>query len=79
MVKALEIILDIIFLLNSLFLVVVVLFQESKVNGLSGAIAGAGETYWGKNKARSREGALHKITIVSATLFIVLAIVLNII
>ncbi|MBO4377134.1 MAG: preprotein translocase subunit SecG, partial [Lachnospiraceae bacterium] len=51
--------------------------QEGKSAGL-GAISGAAETYWGKNKGRSMEGALVKITKVLAVLFMLLAAVLNI-
>ena len=70
--------LKIVYLLDCILLVGIVLLQQGKVQGLSGAIAGAGETYWGKNKARSMEGGLHKATVVIATLFVVLSIVLNI-
>ena len=47
-----------IFILVCICLTVVVLMQESKQNGLSGAISGAADTYWGKNKGRSMEGKL---------------------
>ena len=57
---------------------IVVLMQESKQNGLSGAISGAADTYWGKNKGRSMEGKLVTITKVLAVLFVVIAIILNI-
>ena len=74
---ALRLILTILFILDCLVLTVVVLMQEGKSQGL-GAIAGAAESYWGKNKGRSMEGALVKITRVLAVGFILLAIVLNI-
>ena len=67
-----------IFLLVCIFLRIVVLMQESKQNGLSGAISGAADTYWGKNKGRSMEGKLVTITKVLAVLFVVIAIILNI-
>ena len=51
--------------------------QEGKSAGL-GAISGAAETYWGKNKGRSMEGTLVKITKILAAAFIILAAVLNI-
>ena len=58
-------------------LVVLVLAQEGKSQGL-GAIQGTVEnTYWSKNKGRSREGVLKKITIGLSVLFIVFGIVLN--
>ena len=73
---ALRITLTIIFIIICLALTVLVLMQEGKDEGL-GAISGAAETYWGKNKGRSMEGLLVKITKVLATLFILLAVVLN--
>jgi preprotein translocase subunit SecG len=50
--------------------------QEGKQAGL-GAIAGAADTYWGKNKGRSMEGMLVKITKICVALFLLLAVVLN--
>ena len=57
-------------------LVILVLMQEGKSAGL-GAVSGVAETYWGKNKGRSMEGKLVKITTGLAVAFMVLAVVLN--
>ena len=73
---ALRIVLTIIFIIVCIALVVLVLMQEGKAQGL-GTISGAAETYWGKNKGRSMEGRLVQITKILAILFFVLAIVLN--
>lgn len=73
---ALRMILTIVFILVCIAITVLVLMQEGKSAGL-GAISGAAETYWGKNKGRSMEGMLVKLTKIFAVLFIVLAIVLN--
>ena len=73
---ALRIVLTILFIIDCLVLTVVVLMQEGKSQGL-GAIAGAAETYWGKNKGRSMEGFLVKLTRALAILFMVLAVLLN--
>jgi preprotein translocase subunit SecG len=78
MADTLRIVLMGIFILVCIFLTIVVLMQESKQNGLSGAISGAADTYWGKNKGRSMEGKLVTITKVLAVLFVVIAIILNI-
>ena len=56
----LKTILAVIFILICLALTVVILMQEGKSAGL-GAIAGAADTYWGKNKGRSMEGMLVKM------------------
>ena len=71
-----KIILSIIFIIDCIALTVVVLMQEGKQQGL-GAIAGAAETYWGKNKGRSMEGNLVKITKYLAIGFMLISIVLN--
>ena len=57
----LRIILTIIFIIDCIALSVLVLMQEGKQQGL-GSIGGLSETYWGKNKGRSMEGALVKGT-----------------
>ena len=73
---ALRIILTILFIVVCIALTVLVLMQEGKSAGL-GAISGAAETYWGKNKGRSMEGLLVKLTKILAVSFIVLAAILN--
>ncbi len=74
--EILRIILTVIFAIDCIALAVIVLMQEGKSQGL-GAIAGAADSYWGKNKGRSMEGGLQKATTIMAVLFFVLAIVLN--
>ena len=74
--QILRTILTILFVIDCIALTVVVLMQEGKSQGL-GAIAGAADTYWGKNKGRSMEGDLVKATTVMGVLFFVLAVVLN--
>ena len=70
-------IVTVIFILICLTLTVIILMQEGKSAGL-GAIAGAADPYWGKNKGRSMEGMLVKLTKVCVFLFIVIAAILNI-
>ena len=72
----LKIILTVIFIIISIALTVIILMQEGKSAGL-GAIAGAADTYWGKNKGRSMEGRLVTGTKILGVLFIVIAAVLN--
>ncbi|MGN0131866.1 MAG: preprotein translocase subunit SecG [Lachnospiraceae bacterium] len=73
----LRLVLTIIYIIDCVFLAVVVLMQEGKSAGL-GSISGAAESYWGKNKGRSMEGKLVTITKFAAILFLVLSAVLNI-
>ena len=66
-------ILGILYIIACLLLVAVILFQKKRSAGL-GSIAGMGntsDTYWDKNKKRSKEGQLEKWTkIGGAVLFI---------
>ncbi len=73
----LKMVLTIAFIVICVFLTVIILLQEGKSAGL-GAISGAADTYWGKNKGRSMEGILVTLTKVAVVLFIVISAVLNI-
>ncbi|MBR3825195.1 MAG: preprotein translocase subunit SecG [Lachnospiraceae bacterium] len=73
---ALRVILTILFIIVCIAIIVLVLLQEGKSAGL-GALSGAAESYWGKNKARTMQGMLVKLTKIFGVLFMVLAIVLN--
>lgn len=73
---ALRIILTVLFIIVCIALVILVLMQEGKTAGL-GAVSGAAETYWGKNKGRSMESKLVKITTGLAVGFMLLVVVLN--
>ena len=70
-----EIILGIVLILLSVAIIVLVLLQEGKCAGLSGAIAGGSETFFGKNKSRTMESKLVLITKIIAISFFVLALV----
>ncbi len=74
--QALRTVLLIVFIIICIALVILVLMQEGKSAGL-GAISGAAETYWGKNKGRSMEGKLVQITKYLAIGFMLISIILN--
>ena len=74
--EILRTILTVIFVIDCIALTVVVLAQEGKQQGL-GTIAGAADSYWGKNKGRSMEGKLVKITKYLAIGFMLFSIILN--
>jgi preprotein translocase subunit SecG len=73
------IILDVVLLLTSLVLIAVVLLQPGKSAGLSGAITGGAETFFGKNKARSYEGKLALATKIAAGVIFVVSTALVVI
>ncbi len=62
----------------ALTLIVVVLFQSGNQEGLSGAIAGGANNFYGKNKGRTIEAKLKKITAVVAVLFLISSVLLGI-
>ncbi|MCG2156870.1 preprotein translocase subunit SecG [Staphylococcus epidermidis] len=59
-------------IIDCIALVTVVLLQEGKSNGLSGAISGGAEQKFGKQKQRGVDLFLHRLTIILAILFFVL-------
>lgn len=69
-----QVIVGILLFITALVLIVTVLLQESKQNGI-GAVSGAAETFFGKNKAKGLEAKLALITKVCAIAFVVLAII----
>ena len=61
-------------ILDCIALVTVVLLQEGKSNGLSGAISGGAEQLFGKQKQRGVDLFLHRLTIVLAIIFFLIMI-----
>lgn len=60
----------------SLFVIASVLLQPAKVQGMSKTISGGAETFFGKNKGRSYEGKLQKMTEIAMVLFVITSIAL---
>ena len=75
--EALKLVVTIIQLIFAVGLICVVLFQSGKRSGLSGAIAGAADTFMSKTKAKSADAVLAKATKWVAIVFVVLTLVLN--
>ena len=72
---ALIIIFSIILFIDSIALTALVLMQEGKSAGL-GAISGMADTYFGKNKARTMEGKMERLTRILAAVLIVLSFII---
>jgi len=77
MIQVIHAILLIVYIIVCVALTIVVLMQEGKQAGLTGAISGAAETYWGKNKGRSMEGGLVLATRILLALFLIISLLLN--
>lgn len=64
-----EIVLGTVLFLASVAIIILVMLQQSRQEGLSGAIAGGAETFFGKNKGRTMEAKLAKFTKITAVIF----------
>lgn len=74
---ALQYVLSIVIIIVAIAIIILVMLQESKQRGLSGTIAGAGDTFFGKNKGRTMEAKLAKLTKLAGGLFFVLSLVVS--
>ncbi len=68
----------VIFLIISVILTIIVMMQEGKGGGLTSTISGGGsDTYWSKNKGKSKEAILKKVTIAFGVAYMVIALLLS--
>ena len=71
-----QIVLSIVYFIVAIGLIAVVMLQSGKSAGLSGAIAGGAETFLSKNKAKSADARLARMTKWIAIVFMILTLVL---
>lgn len=64
-------------IIDCIALITVVLLQEGKSSGLSGAISGGAEQLFGKQKQRGVDLFLNRLTIILSILFFVLMICIS--
>ena len=69
-------VLMVILLFASIFMIVSILLQSSKSDGLSGAIAGGAEQLFVKKKSNTYDAMLSKVTTVSSIAYIILTLVI---
>ena len=74
---ALKYILMALFIIVSIVLTIVIMMQEGEDAGLGSLSGQSLDTYWSKNKGRSKEGVIVKVTTVLVIAFFVLALLLN--
>ena len=74
-----EIIVGIVIGLLSIVIIAIVLLQQGRRAGISGAIAGGADTFLSKGKARTLDASLARWTKWFASLFVVLVLVANMI
>ena len=68
-------IVSILLMISAIVMIVTVLMQRSERTGI-GAVSGAAETFFGKNKARSMDAKLALVTKICTGLFVGLSIVM---
>ena len=66
-------VINILLVIDGIIMIILVLLQSGKSEGLSGAISGGAEQLFGKQKARGVDLVLHRGTVISGTLFFLLA------
>ena len=73
--EVIQLILGILLFVSAIFLIVAVLMQTGKSKGVGSAISGgSSETYFGKNKGKSRDKKLALLTTIVAIIFVVFAL-----
>ncbi len=78
--SALEIILGVVVLLISTILVVICMMQEQKPQNATSALTGASnDSFYDKNRGRTKEARLKKITFVCSLVFFVLILFMDIV
>jgi len=75
----LRVLLTILHLLFCISIIIIVLLQSAKQQGLSGSIAGGAESFFGKNKGRTIDAILSKYTKIAAIAFLFTSIILQLI
>jgi len=72
-----EIVVSILHILICIAIIIIVLLQSGRSAGISGAIAGGAETFFGKNKGRTIDAILSKYTKFALVVFILTSIILT--
>ncbi len=62
----------------AIFIILVVMFQPGNSSGV-GALGGTTETFLGKNKSKTFEHRMRKLTIIASVIFVVLCVVFAIV
>ena len=74
--NAVLIVITVVQLLVALALILIVLFQSGKSQGLSGAIGGVADSFLAKNKAKTWDAKLARATKWVGAIFLILTLVL---
>lgn len=59
----------------SIAIIVVVMMQEGETGGVSAISGGSSDTFYGKNKGRSKEHILKRVTLILGAVMLVISVV----
>lgn len=63
----------------SIAIIVVVMMQEGETGGVSAISGGSSDTFYGKNKGRSKEQILKRVTLILGAVMLVISVIFFII
>ncbi|GAA0123402.1 MAG: preprotein translocase subunit SecG [Clostridium argentinense] len=63
--------------ISAIVMIIAILLQPSKGNGIQGLVSGTSDTFYSKNKTKTKEAFLMKLTIFSAVVFVVSITLIN--
>lgn len=72
--EVIEIILGILLAILAVVIIGLVLFQQGRRSGINGSISGVADTFLSKNKAKTADAMLKKLTTIAGIVFGVLAV-----
>lgn len=72
-----EIVVNILHIIVCIAIIVIVLMQSGRSAGISGAIAGGAETFFGKNKGRTIDAILSRYTKFALAIFLMTSVILT--
>ena len=70
-----SVLIGILLMVAAIIMIVTIMLQSSERSGL-GAVSGAAETFFGKNKAKGMEAKLALITKICAVVFVALSVLM---
>ena len=77
--SVIEIVAGALLIVASLVIILVVLAQDTKEQGLTSAIGGYNDSFYGKNGSNTKDAKLNRLTRISAILIFVITLAVNII
>ena len=71
-----KIVVGVVHILISIIIIALILLQSGKDAGMSGAVGGSADSFFGKNKGRTMDAMLSKFTKICAILFLITSLFL---